>query len=396
MSPSLEINLFTAEHAADPFEDYDRVRAVGPVVYNTRDRFWMVVSDAAYREMAVNPERFSVEDTASAEVFGRESFIVIDDRAEHDARRGVWASDFRRSDLKRDMTETIVEVIEEAWSPVEERLLAGETVDVAAEFCRYPTLVIAAMLGVPAADRHLFADWSDLMGASFGVAPEDRETSPVARAGIAAGEEMGEYLHREIESRRREPGHDLITDMISSEVGKRLSDEAIIQNCRQLLFAGNETTTAWMKNTFVVFAQHPDARRQIVADRELLPPALEEVLRWHGLTGVAWRHAVGEQTLDGVEIPAGDLIIALLHGVNRDPEKYEEADVFDIHREFKMHAGFGYGLHSCLGINLGRLEAAIAVNRVLDVAPEWEIAADLDYGDSFNIRSPKAVEISLG
>ena len=165
----------------------------------------------------------------------------------------------------------------------------------------------------------------------------------------------------------------------------------MVANVRQLLFAGNETTAKWLGHILHILGEKPEDRRAIVADRALLPGAIEEVMRWQGATQVIIR-AVRQEGLvvEGVELKPGEQIFMLNGAANRDPARFDNPDVFDIRREPKPHLGFGFGLHTCLGAILARMEAQVVTSAVLDRIPDFRIAGPVKYGD-FSLRGPTAV-----
>jgi cytochrome P450 len=151
-----------------------------------------------------------------------------------------------------------------------------------------------------------------------------------------------------------------------------------------------------MASTLVALGQHPDQRRALVADRSLIPQAIEEMLRWSPVvTNVQQRHACSpDSNVRGIPIPMGSAMAPLVIAANRDPDRWEHPERFDIFREPKQHLGFGFGMHVCLGLNLVRLETQVWLDRLLDLLPDYEIAGAIDYGQSFLLRGPVAVPVA--
>ena len=135
----------------------------------------------------------------------------------------------------------------------------------------------------------------------------------------------------------------------------------------------------------------------IANDRSLVPRAIEESLRCNSVSGTMLRIARDDVAVGEVTIPAGEIVAGHVGGANRDPERWERPDVYDVRRPPKAHLGFGTGIHSCLGVQLARLETRIWLNRVLDRMRDWHLASDdLDYGINTIARGPKGVPIGLG
>jgi cytochrome P450 len=345
----------------------------------------------------LNSERFTVENRGdSPRLFGPEAFIGIDDKERHDSLRGVWSVAFQRSTLEA-LRPVIAEIADTMIDGMEAKLRAGETVDAMAELCRdLPAYVIAYMLGVPAEMRPKIVEWSDLMGAAVGFPPSEWvDTNPAWVRAHTALVNLADYIMEQIDYRRTHPGDDLISQIVHSEVGRTLTDKAIMENSRQLLFAGNETTAKWLGHCMVVLPRHPAVMEEVRQDRSLLPNAIEEVMRWEPVVGTTFRTVRGgDFELEGVRLRDGDKLMVMTGAANRDPERYPDPRRFDIHRELKANLGFGYGMHSCLGVTLARLETQVTIDRVLDRIPDFGVAGEVTYS-SFQLRGPKVVPISL-
>jgi cytochrome P450 len=392
----MHVDLYSGSASDDPWPLVERVRAEGPVVWCENLDRWLVTSDRLVRKVLIDPERFTVEERRGPRLFGPDAFIGIDDRERHDALRGVWSVAFQRGTLET-LRGVIAEIADRMLDDVEARLRAGQTVDAVASLCRdLPAYVIAYMLGVPADMRPKIVEWSDLMGAAVGEPPSEwKAENPLWARAEEARANLAGYILEQIEFRRTHPGEDLISQIVHSEIGARLSDLAIMENSRQLLFAGNETTAKWLGHAMVELARRPDLRAEVNADRDLLPGALEEIMRWQPVVGSVFRAVRGgDCELEGVTLRTGDQLMAMTGAANRDPARYEDPGRFDIHRPFKANLGFGYGMHSCLGVTLARLETAVTMGRVLDRLPDFALGGPVPYS-SFQLRGPKAVPIVL-
>ena len=149
-----------------------------------------------------------------------------------------------------------------------------------------------------------------------------------------------------------------------------------------------------MAITLVALAQHPDQRRLLVEDRTLIPQAIEEIHRWQTLVQTNIRHSCSDVSeIEGVRIPDGAEMRPLMGAGNRDPERWDRPDQLDIRRAPNKHLGFG--MHTCLGIHLARLEIAIWLDQLLDRLPDYEVVGPIDWGRNFVIRGPQAVSLAL-
>jgi cytochrome P450 len=279
---------------------------------------------------------------------------------------------------------------------VEPDLRAGKPVDLMTKVCRpLPAYVIAYMMGVEDDMIPTVIRWSDLMAdATLSGFPVDYDNDPHWLAAERARMELAAYLKEQYAYRRNKPGKDLISTLVHARLGKELSEEAMTMNTRQLLFAGNETTAKWLGHILVTFGRRHDVREAVNTDRTLLAAAIEEVMRWQGVSQVLPRDVRTDMVLEGVQIKAGQEIIMIMGGANRDPERYPNPDELDIYRERKPHLGFGLGLHSCLGAVLARMEASEFTAAVLDRFPDFRVVEPVLY-TNFSLRGPSAVHVQL-
>jgi cytochrome P450 len=233
--------------------------------------------------------------------------------------------------------------------------------------------------------------WSDQMAAGGPAYGRDASALDAREAAKAA---LADYLRELMQARRRDPGDDLVSKLVHAKVEGGLTDEQIVENARQLLFAGNETTAKWLAQLFLTYGQRPELQRELAADPGLIAAANDEVMRWQGVVGTMGRRVRGgDVELGGVTLRDGERVTCLLAAAGRDPQRYEAPDRLDIHRRREPSLGFGVGLHVCLGINLAKLEAELAVGALLDRVPAFGIAAPYTYS-SLPLRGPQPVVIA--
>jgi cytochrome P450 len=226
-----------------------------------------------------------------------------------------------------------------------------------------------------------------------GVASYHRDDEGVRRR-EAAKASLAEYLIAQIEARRARPNGDLICMMANSEIARGLPNAHLVQNVRQLLFAGNESTAKWLAQIFLTYAQRDDVRRELIADPSLVPAANDEVMRWAGVVGTGLRRVTEPTQLAGVAMQPGQDVTVLIAAANRDPARYADPDRFDIHRPHQPNLGFGVGLHFCLGINLAKLEVERVVNAFLARMPDYVVTAPVTYS-TLAMRGPHPLIIAL-
>ncbi|MCB2072466.1 MAG: cytochrome P450 [Novosphingobium sp.] len=391
-APSLDIDLYAPEILPDPWPVLARIRDAGPIVWNEQG-YWMTAHDRVCRQIMNQPDAIGQEGLI-ASLFGEEAFISIDERAMHNALRNVWVSAFGKDGVEA-LVPFVRNVVGAMMDAVEEELRDTGQVDLVPALSRpLPAHVIAHMMGVSEAMTPTVIAWADRMAdATAGGLPIDYDNCPYWLASEQAKQDLAAFLIEQIRYRRGNPGDDLVSRMVHSPVGSRISEQAMMVNLRQLLFAGNETTSNWLGHIVVALADHPRERRALRGDRSLLPAALEEVLRWQGVTQVLPR-GVKQQgvAVAGQDLPVGAEVVLLLGAAGRDPERYERPDAFDIRREPKPHLAFGFGLHSCLGAALARMEALEVASAILDRLPEYRVARPLAFGN-FSLRGPTSVWI---
>jgi cytochrome P450 len=389
-APSFDFNFVDREFNRDPYPVLEHIRELGPVVYNrSSPDAYMVPGFSDCRAVLADPRQFAQPTEFFLELFGGMVFEAYD-TPRHDEIRGVWANAFRRDTLAAGRADLIARVVEQQLEPFAERLKAGEVVDAVPELTRpIPTLVVAEMLGVPQSMHSDFASWSDAMaGLREGTADPTPDGPLKVRAATDATAALNAYMSERVAA-APSAGDDLVTMMVRSEVGATMPAQELIANNTQLVFAGNETTSKLMAHVLVVLAAHPDQRHALVRDRSLLPQAVEEIHRYATVAQTGHKRVTGgDAVIAGVPVPEGSMVQLLAGAANRDPARWNDPASFDIHRERKQHVGFGFGMHTCLGLNLTRLEVMILLDRLLDVIPDWEVAGDVEYGRGFFIRGP--------
>ncbi|WP_148272085.1 cytochrome P450 [Saccharopolyspora spinosa] len=362
--PTISVDFLDPRFAADPYPALEEIRAVGPIVRNERSGYLMLTSYADCAQVMGRAQSFAADVEHLTALFGGTTFASLSG-ARHRQLKGIWAPAFQRKSLAATYPELIRQVIVDRAADSIARLRAGETVDIAEGFVRaIPAVVIASMLGVPSADIPDFVRWSDEMGHIL----ENRDDpSTHGRALVAQGKQatdnLNRYMAAVIDERRDRPGGDLVSQIAVSEVP--MTEAEVVAATTQLVFAGNETTAKLMGHCLVTLAAHPGQREVLRQNRDLLPQAIEEVHRWSSVKVATLRFVREEQVqVAGHELAEDTTIMALPAAGNRDPQRWERADAFDINRPRLAHLGFGVGPHACLGLNLARLEVEILLNHL--------------------------------
>lgn len=389
------LDILSEAAAADPWPLLKQLREQAPAVWHEGLKCWLITTDRENRSVVSNFERFTVEGTLVETLFGKDAFIAIDDRTRHNELRAIWTPAF----LKRSLDELrpkMTRMVRALVHGIAARLRDGETVDLSESLCRpLPTMVIAAMMGVHDDMLPSVVRWSDDMAAGGPAFLEGKDIGAARKVIADATAALAGFLLDQLALRRRDPGADLISVLVRSDTARRYDDGQLVQNVRQLLFAGNETTAKWLGHLYLTYGEHPDVRRELVGERSRIPAANDEVMRWQGVVGTLPRRVRGGSIeVAGIELCDGDDVMCLLASANRDPARYDDPDRLDIHRTPQPNLGFGFGFHSCLGLALAKLEAEVAVNGLFDSVPDYTIAGPCRYS-SVALRGPQPVSIAL-
>ncbi|NLR70272.1 cytochrome P450 [Novosphingobium sp. ERN07] len=225
--------------------------------------------------------------------------------------------------------------------------------------------------------------------------PATRQKSPEH---LAAFHWMADYAEKLVQARKADPGDDLLSNFITAEIdGEKLLDKELQLTVTTLIMAGIESLSGFMAMFGLNLADHPEARRALVADPTLIPDAIEESLRFNTSAQRFKRTLTRDVELHGQVMKAGDAVILAYGSANRDERVFENPDVYDITRKAKRHLGFGGGVHACLGSMIGRLATQIAFEELLAAVPDFSrVDETLDWVSSSNFRSPKVLRLKKG
>ena len=230
---------------------------------------------------------------------------------------------------------------------------------------RIPVEVIGNLLDIPKDERGPLRAWSIAILSGL----EPRPTPEMLERGNRAVVDFKDYLARLVDERQKHPGDyesDVLTRLIQGETGgARLSTLELYHNCIFLLNAGHETTTNLIGNGLWLLLNNPDQLELLRKNHALLPPAIEEMLRYEGPIQLNNRRLTGPITLSGIDLPENSLLTLGIGAANRDPRQFPDAERFDVARKPNRHVAFGHGDHACAGMNVARMEARIAFSGLL-------------------------------
>jgi cytochrome P450 len=381
-TPRVDANFGDPALIADPFPVYEEIRAAGRVVWNGAASSWMLAHYDDCDEIISDTKgkRFGMVGARYPELtfwFDAPNMIIVD-APEHRRLRHGLASYFTPASIAT-WEPRVREVVEKLLTPLAE---GRPDFDLITDFTRIPIVIVAEMLGVPEEHHDDFLRWSNAVTGNVGWGHERPEIRRIMDEAVA---ELNEYLTEEIERHRREQIDDLLTVMMNQP---DWSHAEIRSSTVNLLLAGYDTTAKLMASALEVLEQHPDQRRLLVESPELIPNAIEEVLRWGAVAQALTRVVKVDTEFAGTPLQEGQVVFLMIAAANRDPARWPDPDRFDVRREFKPNLGWGSGPHVCIGAPLARLETKVALEALLRIAPEYRLR-DIDYGDSFFVRGPE-------
>ncbi|MEU6428567.1 cytochrome P450 [Microbispora sp. NPDC046973] len=313
----------------------------------------------------------------------RSGSILSFDPPEHSRLRRLVSKAFtvRRVELLRPRTQEIADDLVGAM------LAKGAPADIVENFgLPLPITVICELLGVPVEDRVDFRTWSDALLSTTRFTPEQ----VVHCMGL-----LREYMAGLIAQRRQTPKDDLLSALVAARDNEeRLSEEEMLSLAEALLVAGHETTASQIPNFVYVLLTHPEQLAALRADLDLIPRAVEELMRFVPLGGGASiaRYALEDVELGGVTVRAGEPVVVSLVSANRDESVYTNPDDLEFDRQQASHVGFGHGAHHCLGAPLARMELQVALRTLLTRLPGLRLAGaedDVVWKTGLSTRGPE-------
>ena len=372
----VEFDPFSTSYFDDPYDMYRRLRDEAPVYYSEQYDFYALsrYEDvcAASKDWATFTSTKGIDLSTLTALSDPIEAIIMMDPPKHDRLRALVSRVFTPRAVMA-LEPMVREVILDQFAQLDGRSTFDGVSDLAGPF---PVEIISRMLGVPEGQRQQIREWLDV-----GLHREPGEVHPT-REGMTAMIAMGTYMYELAAARRAAPGDDMLSDLVACEVDDgeggttSLTDVEIAGFAALLGGAGAETVTKLLGNAFVLFAQNPDQYRKVVDDPSLIPGAVEEILRIHPPSQYQGRYSVQDSTWSGGTIPAGHPVLLLTGAALRDGTAIERPDDFDIERPPMLALGFGYGIHSCLGAALARMEARIAIEEMVQRWPHFSIDED--------------------
>jgi cytochrome P450 len=375
--PKLVFNPVSQEYFDNPYEIYRRMRDEAPIYYDEAEDFYALTLHADVAAAFKDYESFSsargcdLAMVRTGEVPQRS--IIFMDPPDHRHMRSLLNKAFTPRAIQ-SQRETVVELIEYYLSEAD-----PDHFDVVQDFSGpFPVEVITRMAGVPEDFRQQVRRWIDTS--------LEREPGQIdlSEKNMQANIDSAMYYYSLVQERRENPQDDMISRLIAAEIPgddgamRKLDDIEITGFTTLLGGAGAETVTKLVGSAVVEFARHPEQWQMLLDDRSLIPAAVEELLRYVGPVQYNVRYSIKDVELPSGTVPAHKPVFLMGASANRDPRAFDSAETFDITRDRAQaqNLGLGYGIHSCLGAALARMETAIALEHLLDFMPRYEVDFD--------------------
>jgi cytochrome P450 len=392
-TPSIEAATYPFNNPAgldldDSYREAQRMPGLTRIRMPFGDAAWLVARFDDARAVLADP-RFSRAMSRAQDVprmaEGRNfTGILTTDPPDHTRQRTLVAKAFtvRRVEAMRPKVRALAERL------IDEMTAAGSTGDLMGAYAlAIPEEVIYELLGVPLSDRDRFRVWSDKVLAGNELSVEE--------AGRTL-DELRAYMLDLIAELRADPRDDLLSGLVQArDEGDRLDEEELVDLCVAILIAGHETTANQIANFAYVLLDRPERWSQLKADPELIPKAVEELVRFVplGLTALFAHYAKEDVQVGETLVRKGEAVIVSHGAANRDRTQFEDPDELRLDRDPKQHLGFGHGIHRCLGAPLARLQLQEALRALVVKLPDLRLEGEPEWKEHSLLRAPEVLPV---
>jgi cytochrome P450 len=371
LSTDLYYDPYNVEINVDPYPTFRRMRNEAPLYYNAEHDFYAVsraedVERGLSDSRVFSSARSDILEFIKADVEFPIGIFIFEDPPLHTIHRGLLSRVFTPRAISN-----LEPQIREFCARALDRVRDADGFDFVADLGSIMAMrTIGMLLGIPEADQQAIHDH---VGSSISTEPGKPMTSESIET--LQGTMYEEY----VDWRLTHPSDDLITKLMTAEFEdhtgrtRRLDRDETLNYVNLLAGAGNETTTKLVGWAGKVLGDHPDARRALAADPDLIPSAVEELLRFEPPGPSFARYVTEDVEFHGQTVPAGSTLMCVVGSANRDERRFANPDTFDIYRDGRAHMTFSVGTHYCMGAALARLEGAIAIDEVLKRFPDWTV-----------------------
>ena len=398
---ALDRQLGSPGFFADPYPIYAKLRESAPIYWSETWQAWVCTNYDDTLAQLKDSEHFSnrnryltMFESLPADIHGKiESLkrvysggVLQADPPDHTRLRDLIRSVFSPRAIERARP-----LIVAAVDYLIDRVPKHGEMDIATDFAaRLPATVLSQLIGIPASDEEAFLEsGEDLMG----LQAHGGWTTPEAALRANRGaDRLERYLRQLATERRVAPGDDLISELASAHLANdRLTEDELVQTGFTLLTAGHHTTRNLITNSLITLFRHPRELGILRSDPSLWPSAVEECLRFESPVQRAWRRVAIDTTYGAHRLRTGQLMFMMIGAANRDPAHFSDPDSFDVRRHPNRHLAFGHGIHFCIGAPLARLEAHVALPRLLERLPTLKIDLQPNWHPNIHMRMPQSL-----
>jgi pimeloyl-[acyl-carrier protein] synthase len=394
------VRLLEPHVLADPYPLYRTLRTEDPVHWDRFLHTWVVTR---YEDVQSVLHSFSADRTPTPEQLTAMGLSALNpiakvmvkqmlfmDAPAHTRLRGLASAAFTPQRVR-----TLHSHIEEIANDLIDRVLPKGEMDVIADFAApMPAIVTAGMLGVPVEDHAKLKNWS----ADFAEMLGNFQHNPDRTARVLdSTNNLTTYFQEAITQTREHPREGLIHSFLTAEIGgDRLTEEEIVANCIVTMVGGQETTTNLIGNGLLSLMRNPGQLRQLRENPELVPSAVEELLRYESPSQHTGRIARTDVQMGDKQIRKGQAVMAIMAAANRDPEKFANPDELMLDRADNKHLAFGWSSHFCFGAPLARMEAQIAFETILRRLQKLELrSGPLTWRNNSGLRGLTALPVTF-
>lgn len=388
-----DLDLSAAEFIADPYPEFARLRREAAMAWHEPSQMWLVFTHQACNAVLRDRRLGRIwNDRQPAERFEPFNLLHRNQMMEHEPpehsrlRRKVSTA-FARGHINR-MRPRVTALGQQLLRQVD-----GRDFDVLKDFAEpLPVLVIAELLGAPAADFALLRGWSQATVRMY----EPTVVADVEDAALEASRQFAEYLRSLIAVRRADLGDDLLSDLLRPQPGvDGLTDDEVVASSILLLNAGHEASVNVFGNGLVALLRAPEQQQRLTSGEVAPELAVEEMLRYDSALQLFERTATADVEVTGVQVSAGARAAVLLGSANRDDTVFARPDVLDIGRDPNPHLAFGAGVHFCLGAPLARMELAESLRLLVAGFPTLSLAGEPRRRPTFVLRGYSSARVSV-
>jgi cytochrome P450 len=402
--PQLKLSLYhllDPQVLADPYPLYHRLRTEAPVLWDPYLHAWVVTR---YADIVTVLHQFSAKCAPTpqqlaaigmpelgpvAQVMMRQMLFM--DAPAHTRLRGLASMAFTPARVEA-LRSHIQEIVDTLMQP----LTSAGRMDVIAHLAApLPAIVTSEMLGVPTSDRDQLKEWSEDFAEVLGNFQHNPNR---ASRTLKCVEEMNAYFRDAIRRCRTRPREGLVNSLLTAEIdGDRLTEEEVIANCIVTMVGAQETTTNLIGNGVLSLLRNPDQMQRLKENLNLIPSAVEELLRYESPSQHTTRLAPEDSELGGKEIRKGQAVIVVMGAGNRDPERFPDPDQLDVGRRDNRHLAFGWASHFCFGAALARIEGQIAFEAIVSRLPDLALEpGPLVWRENLGLRGLTSLPVTFG